>query len=249
MIAERAKLEKNPFYIIPFQLQADYDNLGAQLEEAESNVLKLKKQKGRDVTYQEELKAAKKDWLKFKEEYQTLLNNPNATSQKVSEAKDKMNSAETTYKGLGGITDNRYEEEAKRRREEQKRIEELRNKQKIDEKLAIEDLANRNAQAEIDAMNEGEEKKLAQMEFNHQKEIAELKRLKADYLQKKIDTEKAIFEANSKNEGKAFDKSTVSLNEEEENTFANILKQTVARQENDISVSVSYTHLTLPTKA
>ena len=33
------------------------------------------------------------------------------------------------------------EEEAKRLREEQKRIEELRNKQKIDEKLAIEDLA------------------------------------------------------------------------------------------------------------
>lgn len=97
------------------------------------------------------------------------MKNPNATSQKVSEAKDEMNSAETTYKGLGGITDNRYEEEAKRLREEQKRIEELRNKQKIDEKLAIEDLANRNAQAEIDAMNEGEEKKLAQMEFNHQR--------------------------------------------------------------------------------
>ena len=33
-------------------------------------------------------------------------------------------------------------------------------------------------------MEEGEEKKLAQMELNHQKEIAELKRLKTDYLQK-----------------------------------------------------------------
>lgn len=39
-------------------------------------------------------------------------------------------------------------------------------------------------------MEEGEEKKLAQMELNHQKEIAELKRLKTDYLQKKIDLEK-----------------------------------------------------------
>lgn len=236
MIAERAKLEKNPLYIIPFQLQLNYDNLGAQVEEAESNVLKLKKQKEGGAIYQEELKAAKDNWLKAKSEYQRLLKNPNATSFEVSKAKNKMNSAETTYKGLGGITDNRYEEEAKRLREEQKRIEELRNKQKIDEKLAIEDLANRNAQAEIDAMNEGEEKKLAQMEFNHQKEIAELKRLKADYLQKKIDTEKAIFEANSKHEGQPFDESTVSLNEEEENAFANILKQTVARQGSDISV-------------
>ena len=79
-------------------------------------------------------------------------------------------------------------------------------------------------------MEEGEEKKLAQMELNHQKEIAELKRLKTDYLQKKIDLEKTIFEANSKNEGKTFDESTVSLNENEKSAFANILKQTVARQ-------------------
>ncbi len=81
-------------------------------------------------------------------------------------------------------------------------------------------------------------KKLAQMELNHQKEIAELKRLKTDYLQKKIDLEKTIFEANSKNEGKTFDESTVSLNENEKSAFANILKQTVARQGNDISVSI-----------
>lgn len=236
MIVERAKLEKNPLYIIPLQLQLDYESLSVQVEEAKSNVLKLEKQKEGGTTYQQDLDTAKKKWQATKKAFEAILKDQTATSQKVSEAKDEMNSAETTYKSLGGITDNRYEEEAKRRREERKRIEELRDKQKIDEKLAIEDLANRNAQAEIDAMNEGEEKKLAQMEFNHQKEIAELKRLKADYLQKKIDTEKAIFEANSKNEGKAFDKSTVSLNEEEENTFANILKQTVARQENDISV-------------
>lgn len=48
--------------------------------------------------------------------------------------------------------------------------------------------------------------------------------------------EKTIFEANSKNEGKTFDESTVSLNENEKSAFANILKQTVARQGNDISV-------------
>lgn len=66
MIAERAKLEKNPLYIIPFQLQLNYDNLGAQVEEAESNVLKLKKQKEGGAIYQEELKTAKDNWLKAK---------------------------------------------------------------------------------------------------------------------------------------------------------------------------------------
>ena len=47
---------------------------------------------------------------------------------------------------------------------------------------------------------------------------------------------KLYSKANSKNEGKTFDESTVSLNENEKSAFANILKQTVARQGNDISV-------------
>ena len=138
-----------------------------------------------------------------------------------------MDSAEKAYQALGGVTDNRYEERAKKIREQQKRLEELRNKQEIDEKQTIKDLENRNAQAEIDAMDEGEEKKLAQLKFNHQKEIDELKKFKADYLQKKIDTEKAIFEANpEKNKGKSFDSSKISLNQEEESMFDNLKNQT-----------------------
>ena len=237
MIEERAKLEKNPYYIIPLRLQLEFEGVGKSLEEAESKVLELENQKTEKKTYQNDLKIAKDNWISKRKTYQSLFNAPDSTTKEVSDAKLDMDSAEKAYQALGGVTDNRYEERAKKIREQQKRLEELRNKQEIDEKQTIKDLENRNAQAEIDAMDEGEEKKLAQLKFNHQKEIDELKKFKADYLQKKIDTEKAIFEANpEKNKGKSFDSSKISLNQEEESMFDNLKNQTLKKQGNETSL-------------
>lgn len=236
MMEERAKLEEKPYYIIPLQLQLQFQGLGESLKKAKSKVKELENQKAGKTTYQEDLEAARKAWLGAKEKYENALISPSSTKQSVDTAKKEMNSAKKAYEDLGGVTDNRYEERAKRIREQQRRLEELRHKQKADEQQAIEELENRNAQAEVDAMDEGEEKKLAQMKFNHQKEIAELKKLRTDYLQKKINSEKAVFEANPKNEGKPFDPSQISLNEKEEGIFGNMLKQTVEKQGNEIAL-------------
>lgn len=237
MIEERAKLEKNPYYIIPLRLQLEFEGVGKSLEEAESKVLELENQKTGKKTYQEDLKEKREAWLDAKEKYESVSKSSSSTSQDVSDAKDDMNAAKRKYEDLGGVTDNRYEENAKRIREQQKRLEELRNKQEIDAKQAIKDLESRNTQAEIDAMDEGEEKKLAQLKFNHQKEIDELEKFKADYLQKKIDTEKAIFEADTKkNKGKSFDSSKISLNQEEERMFDNLKNQTLKKQGNETSL-------------
>ncbi|MDY7253536.1 tape measure protein [Bacteroides sp. A1-P5] len=237
MIEERAKLEKNPFYIIPLRLELEFEGADRVLKEAQSKVQKLEEEKAKGTTYQQDLKEARKTWLDAKKKYESVSKSSKSTSSEVSDAKDKMNTAKKNYEDLGGVTDNRYEENAKRIREQQKRLEELRDKQKKDEKQAIKDLENRNAQAEIDAMGEGEEKKLAQLKFNHQKEIDELKKFKADYFQKKIDTEKAIFEANpKKNKDQSFDSSKISLNQEEEGMFNDLMEQTLKKQGNETSL-------------
>lgn len=236
IIEERAKFDKTPFYIVPLRLQLQFEGLGESLKEAKSKVLKLEEEKAGGTTYQEAVEKAREAWLKAKKRYESVSKSLTSTPQEVDIAKKDMNKTKTAYENLGGVTDNRYEEKAIKIREQQKRLGELRSKQKVDEWRAIEELEYKSAQVEIDAMREGEEKKLAQMKFNHQKEIAEIKRLRIDYLQKKVDSEKAIFEANPKNEGKTFDSSQVILNKKEEDIFGNMLMKTLEKQGNDISV-------------
>ena len=56
--------------------------------------------------------------------------------------------------------------------------EDLHNRQDLEGSNLIEDLENKSAQAEIDAMEEGEEKKLAQMELNQIKRNSKNKKIK-----------------------------------------------------------------------
>ena len=109
------------------------------------------------------------------------------------------------------------------------RYNELLEKQTKEKKRLAEDMAFEVRQAEIDAMQAGSEKILAQMALDHDKELKELEREKEDYLQHKIDNEKALFEANPANEGKKFDASTVQLTKDEENAFAK-LKESLDKQ-------------------
>lgn len=60
------------------------------------------------------------------------------------------------------------------------------------------------AQAEIDAMQEGEKKKLAQLELNHQKELQQIEQEAKDLYEAKVKHEKALWDANPANKGKDF---------------------------------------------
>lgn len=62
-----------------------------------------------------------------------------------------------------------YDKQASFSGDNKQKQEDLHNRQDLEGSNLIEDLENKSAQAEIDAMEEGEEKKLAQMELNHQK--------------------------------------------------------------------------------
>ena len=112
------------------------------------------------------------------------------------------------------------------------RYNELLEKQKKEKERSAKDMEFEIEQARIDAMKSGSEKILAQMDLDHKKEVEELKREKEDYLQQKIDNEKAIFEANPVNKGKKFDASTVKLTEEEANAFEKLEELLETKQKN-----------------
>ena len=80
------------------------------------------------------------------------------------------------------------------------------NKQALEQKRSAEDLQTQTDQARINAMREGNARTLAQMKFNHQKEMRQLERQQEDVLRKKLENTKSAFEANPSNKGKSFSK-------------------------------------------
>ena len=131
------------------------------------------RQETKETTYQEDLANAKAEWEKAKKGYEALIKDQTATSKQVKEAKDKMEVSEKTYKELGGVTGSsltRQENLAKKQKE---------NQEKLDEELLS--IQRKNQQDEISLMEDGAEKKLAQIKADHEaqkqaieKQMAEL---------------------------------------------------------------------------
>lgn len=110
--------------------------------------------------------------------------------QKSSKALEKL----VTVAGLGG----KYEDPDKNYNsivDQQKKIADLLNKQALERRRKEEDLENQVIQSRIDAMADGEEKIRAQRELDNKKEIQDLKRQREDYIQKEIEYQKKLFDA------------------------------------------------------
>lgn len=105
----------------------------------------------------------------------------------------------------------------------------------LKEARVLEDLEYQANDTRVEAMREGEDKIIKQMQLNHDREIVELERQRQDYLQQKIDTARAEFEADPANKNKVFDKSAISLSPDEEAEFARLFDAVRERQkkEND----------------
>lgn len=190
------------------------------------------------TTYKEDLAKAKEKWEEAKKGYEALLKDQQATSERVKKAREDMKLKEKAYKDLGGITGNvltKQENQAEKLRKEQEKYALLQYKQSQDNKRQSKDLEFEATQSRIDAMKQGSERTIAQMKLNHQKEVESLKRNREDYLRKKIEAERSLFEANPSNKGKSFDTSTISLSKDEEDMFKNILESTISKQGNEIS--------------
>lgn len=104
-----------------------------------------------------------------------------------------------------------------------------------EQKRAAEDLQTKIRQAEIDAMDDGFEKRIAQMKLNHQTEIKEIDRQREDLLRKIVDNERKLFEANPANKGKKFDSSKITLPKTQQDEYSKYILNTEKKQNKELS--------------
>ena len=105
--------------------------------------------------------------------------------------------------------------------------------QAVERERAVKDAEFAVEQARIDTLQEGSEKIREQMALDHKRELEMLDREKADYLQRKIDNAKALFEADPANKGKTFDGSNITLTPEENANFSKRRNYTEQKQANE----------------
>lgn len=214
-----------------------------RLQGAKDKVAALEAEKTAQTTYAQDFDAAKKAWQDAKRKLDAIKKDKaKYTQQQYRDAAEAEENARKKYKELGGdITtsaqDKSAAERAKREREEYAKKQEAYKRmlasQAVERERAEKDAEYAVEQARIDAMQDGAEKILAQMALDHQRELDELDREKADYLKRKIDNARALFEANPANKGKTFDGSNITLSAEESAGFEKRKQYTKQRQAND----------------
>ena len=134
------------------------------------------------------------------------------TTAEAEEARKKLtdavSEAEKEYKKFGGKTGGKKTDPAKTLKQEQ-RYTDL--EAKLGRKASRDaiDLQFSTTQAEIDAMEEGNDKTLRQITLDFEKRKVEIERAYEDLKQKKIDEARQLWEANPANKDKVFDESTV----------------------------------------
>ena len=157
------------------------------------------------------------------------VNNANSQS-KVDELMKEVNAAlnEATfdsdlYKYLEGVkkqlearsrknksSKKKSDNSRERERKQQERYLRMVEQQQVERERAARDLELSTSQAQIDAMEEGSQKTLAQITLDFEKQREEIKRGYEDLKQKKIDEARQLWEANPANKGQAFNESSVN---------------------------------------
>ncbi len=225
------------FYEIKFRLAQ------GNLKKAQDKVASLEAEKAAQTTYKQDYDAAEKAWKEAKKKLDAIKKDKEKYTQKqykdTAEAEEKARKA---YKSLGGeITTDKQDKSAadKTKRDREKYAKKLANFKRLTASQAVEQArAERDAQhaveqARIDAMQDGSEKILAQMALDHKRELEMLDREKADYLQRKVDNARTLFEANPVNKGKTFNGSNITLTQEENASYAKRKQYTELKQANE----------------
>lgn len=241
---EQAKTQKsfwgNPLFV---WWEFKYKQAQGDLKDAQNKLNNLQAEKAAQTTYAQDYNAAKKIWEDAKKELDKIKKDKEKyTRQQYQDAADVEEKARKEFKNLGGdpTTDKQDKSEAEKRKREQ---EEKRKKQEaykrmiasqaVEQARSVKDAEYAVEQARIDAMQEGADKILAQMALDHKKELEMLDREKADFLQRKIDNARALFEANPANRGKSFDGSNITLTPEESASFDQRRKYTEQKLGNE----------------
>ena len=216
------------------------NELQAQLQafEREQNRRKEKK-----ITPSQQKKALRESWEKAKKalaEFDKSSNKYTAAEAETARKKleEAVQDAEKKYKDFGGSV-SADKAAAKTLNEQEKanaRYKELQDKQKIDAERAAKDLEFSTTQATIDAMDEGAEKTVRQIEHDFEVQYEEIMRGYDDLKKKKIEEARKLWESNPANENKLFDASSVdvSYTKEENENLARQLEANEAKRKGSL---------------
>lgn len=215
----QAGVSKNIAYITKQRLEQE-------LAAKEAAVQQLSQMRARPESYAGLAKEIEgiKDRIKETDREIATQENLQDSYQKSSKSLEKL----VSVSGLGGKyegTDKNYNSIV----DQQNKIAELLDKQALEQKRTSEDLQNQTEQARINAMKDGSMKTIEQMKLNHAKEMQQLNRQQEDLLRKRIEDEKAKFDAkenekftkNPQYRKQTFDGSPITLSQSEKDAFAN----------------------------
>lgn len=156
------------------------------------------------ANYQQSYKDAEKNYKDAQKAVASIKKDSKATVDEYNKAIAAEKKAKEDFEKLGGQTkvNNAAESAAKKARklaqeiaDQNEKIKQLEDKQGLERKRQNEDLVNQETQASISAMRSGAEKVKRQKELDNELEIQALERQKEDYIQKIIQNQREIFEA------------------------------------------------------
>lgn len=226
----QAGVSKNIAYITKQRLEQE-------LAAKEALVQQLSQMRARPESYvglSKEIEGIK-DKIKETDREIKAQENLQDSYQKSSNALEKL----VTVSGLGG----KYEDPDKNYNsiiDQQKKINDLLDKQAIERRRKEEDLENQAFQARINTMADGEAKIRAQRALDNKKEIQDLKRQREDYIRTEIEYQKKVFDEQEelkaqKTKGykkKTFDPTSVSV---DTSALDSINQDTLKGQANDVA--------------
>lgn len=140
-----------------------------------------------------------KNWLKQIEE-----NKSDYTTMEYKDALADFEAKKKAFKDVGGEPDKHGGGKSGFKADIAERVKALNDKQVISQLRAAKDLEFSTREAEIKAMQEGNEKTLKQLELNRDKELDAIERAYEDLRQKRIDEAKKLWDAEPSNNGKNF---------------------------------------------
>lgn len=189
------------------------------------------------ANYQKSKAAARQRWVNAKKDLSRLEKSTKSTVDQVNKARQQEKTAKSDYEGLGGdttIKKNNSKSSVKKQAvysrkqkiQDQQKFDELKRKQALEKKRNAKDLAYKTEQAEIDAMEDGTEKVLRQLDLDRKKKITEIDRYYEDLQQKKIDDARKLWETNPATKDKKFNESSVNskLTDDEKKAKASQIK-------------------------
>lgn len=121
-------------------------------------------------TYAQAYAEAQKAYIDAQKKFNAVKNDKNATTEDWQTAKDELESKKKAYEALGGVTSTKAQTDAQKQAKEAAEL--------------AKELQYEVDQAVIDAMVEGTEKKIAQIEFDYRKRGDAIRKQKADLMAK-----------------------------------------------------------------